>query len=118
MMDVSFLLDDPDFCMVFTVLRRSEAVNSKGRAEHAEERLHMTGVVQPASPREREVLPEGDRDRETLVLYTRRPLRVGSPADGTAPDCVLYGGARYAVAAVETWQGYTRALAQRMRDGE
>lgn len=114
-MDISFLLDDPAFCVAFTVLRRTESVNDNGRAERAEERLPMTGNVQPAGPRELERLPEGERDRETLVIYTRAPLRVGDEGTGTAADIVVYGGARYTVSAVEPWPGYTRALAQRER---
>ena len=115
MLDVSALLDDPAFCTVFSVLRRSESVNSKGRAEHTSDALIMTGVVQPATPRELEVLPEAERDRETLVIYARQPLRVGDAADGTAADWILYRRARYSVSAVETWPGYTRALASRER---
>lgn len=115
MMDISFLLDDPDFCVSFTVLRRAETVDDKGRAGHSEEAQSMTGVVQPAGPRELERLPEGERDRETLSIYTRTPLRVGNVDAGTAADIVVYGGGRYTVSAVETWPGYTRALAQRER---
>ncbi len=116
MMDISFLLDDPAFNVPFTAVRRAETVNDRGRAEFVEEHTGMTGVVQPATARELERLPEGERDKETLTIYTRQPLRVGSVADGTATDCVLYGGARYFVAAVETWPGYTRALVQKEPD--
>ena len=116
MIDISFLLNDPAFNVSFTVVRRAETVNIRGRAEFIEEHAAMTGVVQPAAAHELERLPEGERDKETLTIYTRQPLRVGSVADGTATDCVLYGGARYFVAAVETWPGYTRALVQREVD--
>lgn len=116
MMDISFLLDDPAFNISFTVVRRTETVNDRGRAEFIEEHAAMIGVVQPATARELERLPEGERDKETLTIYTRQPLRVGSVADGTATDRVLYGGTTYFVAAVETWPGYTRALVQREAD--
>ncbi len=116
MLDVSALLDDTTFCTLFTVLRLTESVNDHGRAEYAEASTSMTGVVQPATARELERLPEGERDKETLTIYTRQPLRVGNLANGTAADCVQYNGARYTVAAVETWPGYTRALAQKELD--
>lgn len=116
MLDVSALLDDTAFCFSFTCLRRVESVNDYGRAEYEETATPMTGAVQPATARELERLPEGERDRETLVIYTRQPLCVGNLAEGTAADCVLYNDARYTVAAVETWPGYTRALAQKEQD--
>lgn len=116
MLDVSALLDDKAFCAPFTVLRKTESVNDKGRAEYVDASMPMIGVVQPASARELDRLPEGERDKETLTVYTRQPLRVGNLADGTSADCVVYNGARYTVAAVETWSGYTRALAQKELD--
>lgn len=116
MLDVSALLDETAFCTTFTVLRITEAVNDHGRAEYAEASMPMTGVVQPATARELDRLPEGERDKETLTIYTRQPLHVGNLPEGTAADCVLYNGARYTVSAVETWPGYTRALAQRELD--
>lgn len=116
MLDVSALLDDQSFCTPFTVVRSAEVVNDKGRAAYVEVSTPITGVVQPATARELDRLPEGERDKETLTIYTRQPLRVGNLANGTAADCVLYNGARYTVAAVETWPGYTRALAQKELD--
>jgi len=116
MLDVSALLDDQAFCTPFTVVRKRESVNDKGRAVYEEGHSPMTGTVQPATARELDRLPEGERDKETLTIYTREPLHVGNLADGTAADCVLYNGARYTVAAVETWSGYTRALAQKELD--
>ena len=60
MLDVSALLDDTAFCTPFTVLRLTESVNDHGRAEYAEASMPMTGVVQPATARELDRLPEGD----------------------------------------------------------
>ena len=113
MLNVTDVLDDPDFLAPFTVIRAVERVTEKGRAERTEETFTAAGCVQPATAREREVLPEGERDRETLVIYTRTALRTGDEAEGTAADAIDVNGVRYTVSAVEAWPHYVRALAQR-----
>lgn len=110
-LDISYLLSDPDFCAAFTVERCAESVDDKGRAQLAATSLPWRGVVLPATPRELERLPEGDRDRETITVYSREPLRVGQRPEGTAADVILWQGQRYEVASVEPWPGYVRALA-------
>lgn len=114
-LDISFLLSDPDFCAAFAVERFTEAVDDKGRAQLRGERLPWRGVVQPATARELERLPEGDRDRETITVYSREPLRVGQRPGGDtecpAADVIHWQGQRYEVASVEPWPGYVRALA-------
>ena len=111
-LDVSFLLSDPDFCAAFGIERCSETVDDMGRAHLACEVLPWRGVVQPAGPRELERLAEGDRDRETITVYSREPLRVGQRPEGSGPDVILWQGERYEVVNVEPWPGYVRALAQ------
>lgn len=117
-LDISYLLSDPDFCAAFTVERCVEAVDDKGRAQLTSEVLPWRGVVQPATPRELERLAEGDRDRETITVYSRVPLRVGQRPEGTAADVILWQGQRYEVASVEPWHGYVRALATLLPEGK
>lgn len=114
-LDISFLLSDPDFCAAFTVERCVESVDDKGRAQLVSDTVPWRGVVQPATPRELERLPEGDRDRESITVYSRDPLRMGqrpaSDSGGPAADVILWQGQRYEVASVEPWSGYVRVLA-------
>lgn len=117
-LDVSWLLDDPDFCASFSIERRAEAVDDKGRVETATELLPWKGVIQAASPRELERLPEADRDRETITVYSREPLRPGRRPEGSAPDIILWCGQRYEVSSVEPWPGYVRALATLLPEGD
>ena len=77
-MDVSQLLIDPDFARSFTVVRRTESVDEHGRAAYAEERFDALGSVQPATPKELERLPEGDRHKETVAVFTACALRAGA----------------------------------------
>lgn len=110
-LDVSWLLDVEDFCVAFEVERQTESVSDKGRAVTATEALPWRGVILPSTPRELERLPETDRDRETITVYSRDALRAGCRPEGTAPDIILWVGQRYEVASVESWPGYVRALA-------
>lgn len=110
-LDVSYLLDDPDFCVAFAIERCTEAVDDKGRGELTREVIPWQGVIQPATPHELERLPEADRDKETITVYSREPLRPGQRPEGTAPDIILWHARRYEVTSVEAWIGYVRALA-------
>lgn len=116
-LDVSRLLDDPDFCTTFVVERCGESVNDRGRSELTVETLGWQGVIQPATPRELERLPEGDRDRESITVYSETPLRIGQRPEGEAADIIHWRGMRFEVASVETWQGYTRAIALLLPEG-
>lgn len=110
-LDVAYLLGDPDFCVAFAVERCAEAVDDKGRTQMAGEVLPWQGVIQPATPRELERLPEGDRDRETITVYSREPLRIGQRPENTVADVILWRGQRYEVVNVEPWPGFVHALA-------
>lgn len=117
-LDVSYLLDDQDFCVVFAIERCTEIVDDKGRGKRTREVIPWLGVIQPATPYELERLPEADRDKETLTVYSREPLRPGQRPEGTAPDIILWYGRRYEVTSVETWEGYVRALATLLPEGD
>ena len=115
--DLSELFTDPDFVEPFTVTRREQVVVGEDY-ETVESSHEGTGSIQPATPRELERLPEEDRDKETIAVYTAFPLRTGGR--GTArPDRLtrLKDGASYLVASVEPWGHlgceYVKALAQR-----
>lgn len=113
--DLSKLMTDPDFARPLTVVRRTESVDEHGRASFAEERLDAVGVIQPATPKELERLPEGDRHKATVAVFTAFPLRAGDEAAGIAPDWLEWQGARYEVASLDDWsaEGFCHALAQK-----
>lgn len=114
-LELSLLLHDPDFSRPFVVLRRTERVDEHGRAEFAEERLDAEGAIQPATPKELERLPEGDRHKETLAVFTAFPLRAGDEAAGAAPDRIEWRGEWFEVAALDAWglDGFCHAVVQK-----
>lgn len=138
------LLDDPDFVIGFQIARRTRTVNDYGRAVTEEEILPARGAVQPATPEELERLPEGDRYRESISVWTLFALRDGNadaPVLGTpdpysgkaaygsaegdaqaAPDVVICDAqgrsGRFVVAALERWGEYSKAICVREMSGE
>jgi hypothetical protein len=70
--------------------------------EGATQSFVLTGCVQPLGSRDLLRLPEGERSRERVKLYTTTELRVAT-AGGSLSDRVVYRGATYEVESVEPW---------------
>lgn len=73
----------------------------------------IAGVIAPASGRQIERLPEGQRDKETIAIYTPTELRTAS-AGGAPADRITWGGRVYEVLSVKPWSeagGFVEALA-------
>ncbi len=119
--DVSDLVEDPDFASPYTVLRRTARwVN--GRFEVSEpERLAYYGAVQPASPRELAQTDIGDAENGVMKFFCRAPQALhithafSDNGETAAPvsDEIEFRGAVYKVLRVSPWQhcGWTRAFA-------
>lgn len=59
--------------------------------------------VQPASPRDLMRLPENDRTREIVIVFTKEALEVSSPTTGKMGDVVRYADRRFEVIRREDW---------------
>lgn len=71
--------------------------------------FHVRASIQPMSGRELNILPEGDRIKEQISIWTDSSLLLN--------DIVTYKCARYQVQNVEKWPGYTKARAARIDAG-
>lgn len=60
------------------------------------------GSVQPLSGRERQELPEGDRQRVTLKVYTTSAVFTANQYTDTPEDVIVIDGERFRVYQVET----------------
>lgn len=102
------------FATPHTVKRAGGAfVSGRWQAGAAEE-IGIDASVQPATAKELERLPEGQRTRETLAVYTTTELRIAAP--GQAADRLEHDGVTYEVQSVEPWGvgGYFKALAAKV----
>lgn len=91
----------------------------KGRVvDDPEEKVFCTRAsVQPASPKDLQLLPEGMRNMATMVVYTTCELYTVRTSDSKIPDRFEYRGVSYQVHSVDDWYdlgGYYRCIAVRM----
>lgn len=119
MIDVSEVINDPDFMQSFTVYRKSGDFASGGYVE-TETVITMQGIILPLTTKDILQLPEGDRITENKAFYSTAPLYVTrNNADGTSgtSDEIVHGGVRYRLYQVKNYQdyGYFKAISMRMQ---
>lgn len=67
--------------------------------------------VQPATPDDLALLPEGDRSSGGIVIYTDVELQVENHAAAVSSDQVQWSGEWYRVVQVEDWSQFALASA-------
>ena len=117
LLDVTEVLNDPDFADVFSVLRRSEAVGNNGRAVITEQQTDgVVGVVTIASPNDLVRFDAGQMTGRGIMIVTTFRLRAS--AQGVQPDQVIWDGATYTVKGIDPYHrfgaGFIEALAMSM----
>ena len=118
--NVSRLMSDPAFSSKYTVLRRQGKWEGTRFIVGEPETLEYYGPVQPATNKELEQLPEGDRHSSTMKFFCKPPktLHVTSEDGENAniSDEIIYRGGRYKIFSVKDWtpNGYVRAFAYRI----
>ena len=60
-------------------------------------------IIQPLSGREMQHVPEGQRNREWLRVYSQTALRTAAEGNGVMADTFAYAGATYEVQSVDNW---------------
>lgn len=112
-LDVNKVLHDKMFRAALILVRRAYVVDDYGRTQVTEVIQKIGGVIRPASQKDLERLPEGDRDHGFVKLLTETPLTVGS--DEETPDEIELYGRRWIVRTVDNWafgRGFYSALCE------
>lgn len=109
MIGVGELMSDPDFIESVT-LRRPTPSMQEGVAVATHVDTTITAIVQPATPRELMGLPEGQRLKDVVSVWSATEMK----AEPGAPDILLRSGRSYRVIKLEPWAeaGYYRAFAE------
>lgn len=121
MLNVSELINDPDFCQTFTVTRNA-GTWTNGRFVTTSSTLSMTGVITQMTPFQINQLPEQDRVSGSINIYTLEKLKAteldqSTGVDGSLGDEVTWKGEQYKVIAPQDRSdfGYYKAHGIRKR---
>lgn len=106
-----------------TIKRKSAGsyINSRW-VEGTEQSFRITGSEQPVSGRELLALPEGERVKTVLKVYTGERLYTAREAESKTADIIVINGADYKVVKVWPYKvgnnfGYNKVLAVDIVDG-
>ena len=111
-MDFNDVLTDFELAMDFTLARITLTVDDTGKAVRSVAERTLSGVILPATDRQLERMPEGDRGSEVVAVYAQELLTAGTSL--LAPDEITRNGRTYRVRQVQDWMataGYCMALA-------
>ena len=110
LLDVSEILNDPDFVDTFTVIRRAEGVSDKGRAILTLEGIAAVGVVTMAGPNDLRRLPEAQLQDRTLSIVSKFAFFGASV--GYQPDLIQWRNDLYIVSVLDLYPQFGRGFTQ------
>ncbi len=72
--------------------------------------------VQQPTPKQLEMLKEGERDKNPRLFISNKPLRTTSDRDETIADIVIYKSKRYKIVALGDWSSFGHTMGFGVRD--
>lgn len=104
LIDVSSLMNDPDFVNKFTIIRRSSRVNTFGENELYDTYVSAIGSIQAGNGDTLLRLPEAARKQNAMTIYTKTELR--SDECGGYSDIILWKNQRFQVLVISPWSNF------------
>lgn len=116
MIDVSEILNDPDMCESFIILRPSGQFAAGGYQQNTPKQMAAYGAVRNTSGEEMDMVPEGDRNRELISIRTVTQMFLTSEDSSATSDMVIFQGFQYRLVTLKNYssQGYWFAIAAKM----
>lgn len=114
LLDVSEVLNDPDFCQRLICTRLKQTVGKNGLAVNTGINIPFTGVVTQLSGAELERNAVGELITGTILVCTRFRLTDGKV--GLTADIVTVGVRRYTVTNIYNYSQYGRGLIEAVCD--
>ena len=116
MPDISAALLDPELGFLRFTVRRLTYRLSQGVASATHTDYPAEGCIHPGTPEMAQLLPEEERHRDFIAVYTSFPLSLGTNSGGAAwkaADRILYGGKAWKLVRLRDWSqfGYYQGLA-------
>ena len=123
MIDISPAWLDPELGFLSFTVRRLTYRLSQGMTTVTHADLPAEGCIHPGTPEMVRLLPEEERHKDLIAVYTSFPLSLGSNPGGTAwtaADRILYDGKVWKLARLRDWSqfGYYQALAVLTDEGQ
>lgn len=101
LIDIEELLDDEDFIQSVTFKVVTQSTTSNGDPlETTSTVIHHNTNVQPASGATLQRLPEGERTKDVLQVFTKTDLIIKTG------DYMLFNGLKYRCVTTEDWSQY------------
>lgn len=95
---------DSDTCLVLTVERTASGSYVDGKyVPGATSTFKSLISPQQPTPKQLEVLPEGERDKDVMLFISKKKLRTIDDKNNILPDRVLFDGAKYKIIQLADW---------------
>lgn len=116
-LDVSFVLDDGMFSDGFTVTRRTDTIDAKGRTHSTDTLIpDLYGVVTMESPAD--LMRADSSQMMPRKIFVASRFRLRGPSTGYQPDVINWNGGNYTVVNVLPYtrygEGFVEVIAESM----
>ena len=109
MTDISTALLDPELGFLQFNVRRLTYRMSQGTTTVTHTDHTAEGCIHPGTPEMVQLLPEEERHKALIAIYTSYPLSLGSNPGGitwTAADRILYDGKAWKLVRLRDWSQF------------
>lgn len=103
-LDVSFLMNDPDFVDPVSIVRRTTTINDYGENQLGETTITAIASVQAADGETLASLPEAARLTDVRNIFTKTELI--QDENGKYSDVIIWQGKRYILMHVRPWDNF------------
>lgn len=121
MINLSAIVNDPDFAQTFAIARSHGGSWQLGKWVNLTLVITGFGIIQPSTPEELEQVPEGDRVKGAMTFHSECRLyetHTDGPVDVRAgiSDIITWRGQEWKLVKVFKWEdfGYYKAIGVRM----
>lgn len=118
MIDLSDIVNDPDFAQAYTVTRTSGSFGQGGYIPGSPTQIAFWGIIQPASEEDLQQIPEADRTLGMMSFISTDQMyktRVNSDGSSGLSDTIVWNGQTYKIVGTWPWKdfGFWKAVGSR-----
>lgn len=108
---------DSDTAQIVTVERTSSGAYVDGIYQKGSTSTFKTlASVQQPTPKQLEILPEGEKSKDVKLFISKKPLRTTIDDEQLIADIVIYKSVRYKIISSGDWDDYGHTMAMGVRD--